>query len=256
MEYRRQHERHAAVVRVSYQSAGAMRADYVQNISRGGLFVATDEPFTIGDTLELHLAAPGARDPIAVPVEVRWVGARGEPPVHGIGVRFDLTDPVIRARIEGMVNAVHEPVAADVSDGRLRVLLVDPNRHAAKMFAEGLEAMARRTFDLAEFFDIAIAHDGVTALELLRDRPFSLVIVELQTPEIDGIELIRRARTEVSQSLPVFAISRPFPGDRHEALAAGADAFVHKPIQLRALFNTVNVMLNLQGNGASGTAEA
>ncbi len=247
----RQHERLPLLIRVSYESAGAMRSDYAQNISKGGLFVATDEPFEVGQSVVLNLVSPGARSGVAVPCEVRWVGARGAPAVQGIGVRFDLDDPVTRSRVEQMVNAVFDPIPPSVTGERLNLLLVDPNRHAARMFTEGLQAMAGRTFDVADLLHVTEATDGLQALGLLQSSRFSLALIELRTPEVDGVELIRRIRTEISQSLPVFAMSRPFPGDRHDALAAGADVFMHKPIQLRALFNSVKVMLNLQGDEAA-----
>ncbi len=248
---RRVHERLPAIIRVNYESAGAMRSDYVQNISRGGLFVATDEPFEIGQHIVLQLVSPGSRQGVPVPCEIRWVGARGAPPVRGIGVQFDLADPVTRTRVEQMVNAVFDPIPPSVTGERLNVLLVDPNKHAARMFADGLRSMAERTFDLTDLMHVVEAHDGLTALGLLQSSRFALAIIELRTPEVDGVELIRRIRTEISQSMPVFAMARAYPGDRHEALSAGADAFMHKPIQLRALFNSVKVMLNLQDSEAA-----
>ena len=49
-------------------------------------------------------------------------------------------------------------------------------------------------------------------------------------------------------------MSRPFPGDKQEAIAAGADIFMNKPIQLRALFNTIRAMLSMQADDESDAA--
>lgn len=244
-EQRRDERRVSAVIKVTYESAGAMRAEYTENISRGGLFVVTDEALDIGQRLELHLCCAGARRSIAVPGEVRWMGEKGSPPRRGVGVKFLVDDPVVQARIETLVSAVFDPLPPAVTGERLNILLVDPNRHACHLFADGLQAMAARRFDIADYFVITQTPDGEAAMNYLATSRISLAIVELRTPDIDGLELIRRIRTEISQSLPVCAMSRPFPGARHEALASGADMYLEKPVQLRALFNTVSMMLKL-----------
>ncbi len=244
-DQRRQEKRVSAVIKVTYESAGAMRAEYTENISRGGLFVVTDEEFEIGQRLELHLCCAGARRSIRVPGEVRWMGDKGMPPKRGVGVKFLLDDPVVKARIETLVSAVFDPLPPSVTGERLNILLVDPNRHACHLFSEGLQAMAARRFDIRDYFAITETADGEAALNYLSTSRISLAIIELNTPDIDGLELIRRIRTEISQSLPVCAMSRPFPGARSEALASGADMFLEKPVQLKALFNTVSMMLKL-----------
>lgn len=246
---RRDHDRMPAIIKVSYQSAGALQTDYAQNISQGGLFIATTEPFERGQCLELHLSCAGTRRVIPVPAEVRWVGQQGGQ--TGIGVQFLLDDPVVRGRVETMVNAVFEPIPPSVTGERLNIILVDPNRHACQMFKEGILSMAKRTFELEDYFVVVDVYDGRSALEMMHTSRFSLAVIELRTPEVDGVELIRRVRTEISQSMPIFAMSRPFPGDKREAIAAGADAFMNKPIQLRALFNTIRAMLSMQNDDLS-----
>ncbi len=254
MNNQRVHERIPAIIKVSYESAGALKVDYARNISQGGLFIATEDEFEVGQRLELHLASLGLRRSIPIPGEVRWVGEEGSPPERGIGIRFNLDDPVLRARIEAMINGVFDPLPPACVGERINILLVDPNRHACRLFHEGIESMARRLFEVEDYFVVVEAYDGLTALSQLRSTRFSLVLMELSTPEVDGVELLRRIRREISQALPIFAMSRPFPGVRFEALAAGADLFMPKPIRLRALFNTLCMMLKLQiGEGKEET---
>ncbi len=251
---RRRETRFPAIVKVTYESAGAMRAEYSGNISRGGLFVVTDEELEIGQRLELHLACAGARKTIGVPGEVRWIGEKGSPPQRGVGVKFLLEDPVTKARIDTLVSAVFDPLPPSVTGERLNLLLVDPNRHACRLFAEGLQKMAARRFDLDDYFVITDTHDGEAALNYLSSSRIAMAIIELRTPDVDGLELIRRIRTEISQSLPICAMSRPFPGARAQALTSGADMFLEKPVKLKALFNTVAVMLKLISEDATEVA--
>lgn len=246
---RRQHPRTPAIVKVSYDSAATLRADFTQNISTGGLFVETDRELEMDQTVELHLSCPGTTGTIPVRGIVRWKGEHppgpGLPPVTGVGLEFDMTDAVQRARLEQMIAAAMDPIPPSLTGERLNILVVDPNRHARTLFKAGLESMGRETFDVDSYVVVLEAADGGTALRYLRSTRVSLVMVELNTPDVDGTEIIRRIRTEFSQTLPVFAMSRPFPGDKADALAAGADMFLQKPLQLRPLFNTLKIMLKL-----------
>lgn len=248
-EERRRHPRAPAVVQVRYATAGVLRTDYAENISRGGLFIATDAEFTQGQRVEVRLVLAGA--PGAVPVEgvVRWIGERspepGAAPVRGVGLEFDLRDPVKRARLEAMIDAIVEPGPPPAEGQAVSILLVDPNRHARTLFREGLESMARETFEVDDWLRVVEAADGLEALRQLLRAQFALVMVELRTPEVDGVELIRRIRTQVSSTVPIFATARPFPGAKADALAAGADVFLPKPLRLKPLFNTLRSMLRL-----------
>ena len=149
-----------------------------------------------------------------------------------------------------------DPLPPSVTGERLNVLLVDPNRHACKMFAEGLQAMAARRFDISDYFVITDTSCGETAMNYLSTSRIALAIIELRTPDVDGLELIRRIRTEISQSLPVCAMSRPFPGAHAQSIASGADMYLEKPIKLRALFNTVSMMLKLGAHEGAGEEAA
>ncbi len=251
---RRREERIPAIIKVTYRNAGDMKAEYSQNISKGGLFVVTDEDFEHGHRLELHLALAGTGRSVPVPAEVRWVGERDGH--RGVGLRFMLEDPVIAARIAAMVNAVYDPIPPSITGERCNLLLCDPNPHASRLFKEGLEAMAVKHFGLQDFLHVVVAKDGREALGYLRTSRFAMAIIELRSTEVDGLDLIRRVRTEISQALPICAMSRPFPGDRTEALSSGADLFVHKPVQLRGLFNTVSMMLRLKQPGGGDSEVA
>lgn len=245
---RRIHPRAAIHLRIAYQSAGMLKTDYVENISRGGLFIATDEPAEIGSSIEIELFCVSTRASIPVAATVRWRGAQamseGDAPVLGIGVEFEaLKDPTRRSHLEALIDAAFDPAPVIDPRAQLRVLIVDPNHYARELFRNGLLAMARDVFEIDGYLTVDEASTGLEALELCRGGRYHLFLVELRTPEVDGAELIRRIRRQVTQSVPIFAVSRPYPGDRADALAAGADVFLHKPVQLKPLFNTLKVLL-------------
>jgi PAS domain S-box-containing protein len=82
--------------------------------------------------------------------------------------------------------------------------------------------------------------DGAEALAALRESPFDVVLMDIQMPELDGIEAIGRWRAEERErgatALPVIAMTaHAMAGDRERFLAAGFDGYVGKPFTQQSL---------------------
>lgn len=244
MREHRQHDRAAAVIKVNYHTHGALKMDYAQNISRGGLFLATNNAFEMGQDIELQLNTNGLSRPVPVPGKVRWIGERGTPPVRGIGVQFLLDDPEVKAHIEQMINTFDAPQATPTQAETL-VYLLDPNDFVAKLYSEGLERMAASDATLSQL-TVKRFKTPDELHQALNERRCDVLIIELKSKELDGVSVIEEVHERFHGELPVFAISKPFEGDRDLALHAGASAFLNKPLQMRTLFNTLLVCLGLE----------
>jgi uncharacterized protein (TIGR02266 family) len=258
---RRNHVRTPAILRITYESAGVLKTDYAENISRGGLFVSTDEPMALGARVQLELSCVGTSIRIPVVGTVRWSGMRSpgddQPPVMGVGIELtELDDPVRRAHLEALVDAAFEPAGPVDPRDHLRVLVVDPNAFARELFRNGLLAMAKELLDVDDYVQVHEAESGLEAMELCRGVRFDLFIIELRTPELDGTEVIRRVRRQFSQVTPVFAMSRPYAGAKADAISAGADVYLPKPVQLKPLFNTLKMLLKLGDRRPPGALSA
>lgn len=87
---RRTHPRYAVELEVGITSEHNFYAGFVQNLSEGGVFVATHTTKPIGSVVELAITLPDADEPIRAKGEVRWLRSYSEtsdsPP--GMGVRF------------------------------------------------------------------------------------------------------------------------------------------------------------------------
>ena len=123
------------------------------------------------------------------------------------------------------------------------MFILDPNDFASKMYADGITQMATRGHRDISAVEVTRFTHPDDLMSTLKERPCDVLITELQTEEIDGVQLIRSLRAERGERLPIFAISRPFPNDRAQALEAGATAFLNKPLQMRTLFNTLLICL-------------
>jgi len=86
-------------------------------------------------------------------------------------------------------------------------------------------------------YDVSEAQDAEAALALLETIHPRLILMDLQLPGMDGLELTRRlkAAPTTSDIIIVAVTSYAMKGDQERALAAGCDAYVTKPIDTEAL---------------------
>ncbi len=113
----------------------------------------------------------------------------------------------------------------------LRVLLAEDNPINIKVAVAYLTSRGH---------DFGLAEDGCQALAALADRPFDLVLMDLEMPGVHGLEATRRLRAgqagETNRSTPVIAMTAHAPsGVREQCLAAGMTACLSKPLDFQAL---------------------
>src|SRR6202044_4191577 len=86
-----------------------------------------------------------------------------------------------------------------------------------------------RTSLSSQGYDIRVANDGETALEIMKDWAPDLVITDLSMPNMDGLELCRRLRAKTQ--IPIIVLSvRGEERTKVKALDAGADDYVPNPL--------------------------
>jgi len=105
-----------------------------------------------------------------------------------------------------------------------------------------------RTYLERERYRVVTASTGRAALEAIADHP-RLVVLDLMIPELDGIEVIRRAR--LFGDVPILVLSaRTAVGDRIQALTEGADDYLPKPFSPAELVVRVRTILRRTERGA------
>jgi len=219
----------AFALRVDFDGSDDLVAEFDQTLSSGRAFFATDHAYGEGAKVRLLLTFAGLRTPIVVDARVV-----AEPPAEsdpGVIVEIEeAAQKALAAVIERL--RVHDPALVRRV---LRVLLVEDNHHVADLIKGGLRTV---TEDL--LFELSTASDGREALRLLSTTPFDLAIVDIYLPVLDGAEVIRRARTELSLGrLPILAVSAGGQSAREAAVLAGASEFVDKPVRLRQVVELV-----------------
>ena len=90
---------------------------------------------------------------------------------------------------------------------------------------------------------VGVAGDGKEALGFLENQPFDLVLMDVQMPEMDGLEAaaaIRQREKATGAHIPIIALTaHAMKGDRERCLEAGMDDYVSKPLQTEDLFRAI-----------------
>ena len=118
----------------------------------------------------------------------------------------------------------------------LRILLAEDNVVNQKLAMRLLQQMGYRA-DLAS--------NGIEAVECVARQPYDVVLMDVQMPELDGLEAARRivARWKAHARPRIVAMTtNTMQGDREECLAAGMDDYLTKPIRVDQL---VDALLNV-----------
>jgi two-component system, cell cycle response regulator DivK len=113
-----------------------------------------------------------------------------------------------------------------------QILVVEDNERNMRLFCDVLQASGYRTVE---------ATTGESAVELALEHVPDLVLMDIQLPDIDGVEALDRLRAdERSASFPVLALTaQAMDGDRERFLAAGFDGYLSKPVDIAEFVATV-----------------
>ncbi|TMC80497.1 MAG: response regulator [Chloroflexi bacterium] len=122
-----------------------------------------------------------------------------------------------------------------IDGASFRVLVADDNEVAQRLCKRVLEKAG---------YPVLIAADGLQAVDIaLRERP-EMILMDVAMPGIDGLEAMRRIKTEIPTMPIVIASAHSMSSDRERFLAAGADNVLSKPFRLADLISIVEQLAN------------
>ena len=113
-----------------------------------------------------------------------------------------------------------------------KILIIDDNPTNLKLVAYLMRAKG---------YDVSTAIDADAAIADIRARRPALILMDVQLPGIDGLELTRRLKADpATRDIIIVAVTAyAMKGDQDKAVAAGCDDYVTKPIDTRALPDTI-----------------
>ena len=157
-----------------------------------------------------------------------WAESDG---VTGQGSTFHVTFAT-RATADTAADADTTADSSDLDPERatrhpLRILVAEDNAVNQKL--------ALRLFSLMGY-QADVAGNGIEALEAIERQPYDVVFMDVQMPEMDGLEATRRIRAALPDSPRIVAMTaNAMDGDREACLEAGMDDYVSKPIRIEEL---------------------
>ncbi len=119
---------------------------------------------------------------------------------------------------------------------RKRILIVEDNDLNLKLFRDLLTAHGYETIETKE---------GLEAINLTRSELPDLILMDIQLPEISGLDVTRRLKAEdILCNIPIIAVTAfAMKDDEEKILAAGCQAYISKPISIVPFLNTVRKFL-------------
>jgi protein-histidine pros-kinase len=132
----------------------------------------------------------------------------------------------------------------------LNILVVEDNPVNLKLITRFLSKMGHT---------VTSAENGLLALQKLEAGIFDLVFMDIQMPEMDGIETTRRIREAEKENsfmgslpIPIIALTaHAMKGDREHFLKAGMDDYISKPVQKHELTEAIERVVRRESENAS-----
>jgi CheY-like chemotaxis protein len=122
------------------------------------------------------------------------------------------------------------------------ILLVEDNRINQVLAQRILEKWGHRVY---------VCNNGLEAVNVLDQRTFDLVLMDLEMPEMDGLQATRTIRDReriTGGHIPIFAMTAyARDSDKKRCLDAGMDGYVSKPINIQELFQTIETLIKEDG---------
>lgn len=115
----------------------------------------------------------------------------------------------------------------------MRILVVEDEKHLNRIISEAVED---------EGYSVDSCYNGLEALEYLACADYDVIILDIMMPKMNGLELVRRLRSEGNSTPVLFLTARDAVADRVEGLESGGDYYLTKPFDFQELMAVVRVM--------------
>ncbi len=162
-------------------------------------------------------------------------------PAHDLGFDTELVKPLRPTRVLDVLKRLYGLVAQEQAadsaaaavprqDRQYRILLVEDN-HVNQLLAVSILSKAGHRVD--------VAGNGLEAIEAVRSRPYDLLLMDMQMPELDGLQATRRIRAMSGPlaEIPIIAMTaNAMKGDKERCLQSGMNDYLSKPIDRNDLF--------------------
>ncbi|NES96235.1 MAG: PAS domain S-box protein [Desertifilum sp. SIO1I2] len=166
-----------------------------------------------------------------------------------LGASEYLVKPITRQQLQSSLAQIfNNPEAALIVTAVPEAIATPP----LILIAEDNEANILTLNDYLQIhgFRVCLARNGLEAVLMTTQYKPQLILMDIQMPEMDGLEAIRRIRANPENAqIPIIALTAlAMPGDRDRCLAAGAQEYMTKPVSLKKLVHQINGYLSSESS--------
>jgi CheY-like chemotaxis protein len=171
-----------------------------------------------------------------------------------LGIAAQLLKPIKQSELLNAICQATGPVDRSVrqssdaglrretnADASLFILVAEDNAINQLLSRRLLEKMGHR---------VQVVGTGREAVQAVEQQRFDLVLMDIQMPDMDGLEAtrsIRKAELRTGRHLPIVAMTaHAMEGDEERCLTSGMDGYIAKPIEPQVLFATVGALTGAQ----------
>lgn len=131
----------------------------------------------------------------------------------------------------------------ELSDKKKKILIVEDNDLNLKLFRDLLNANGYETVETKE---------GYEAINLTRSLKPDLILMDIQLPEISGLEVTKRIKADPEiSSIPIIAVTAfAMKDDEEKIMRAGCQAYISKPISIAEFLSALKKFLHAEAIGA------
>lgn len=138
------------------------------------------------------------------------------------------------------------------TNNAISLTLSSEQNGALILLAEDNEANILMMSDylISKGYKLIFAHNGFEAINLARDKKPDLILMDIQMPDMDGLEATHRIKKEEeTANIPIIALTAlTMPGDREKCFAAGVNLYMTKPVNLKKLVDSIEQQLATKQN--------
>ncbi len=116
----------------------------------------------------------------------------------------------------------------------MRILLVEDEKSLQEVIALNLRM---------EGYEVIVAGEGKTAIQLWSDQHFDLILLDVMLPGVDGFSICEQIRLRDEKTPIIFLTAKDTPQDRVQGLSLGADDYINKPFHLQELLLRIKNVL-------------
>ena len=145
---------------------------------------------------------------------------------------------------------VQSYLSAHQQTDKISVAMKGDKRHGIILLAED---NVSNVLTIGEYvqsygYEVVVAHDGMEAVAKAAEIKPDLILMDIQMPVMNGLEAMSQLRADPRFSAtPIIALTAlAMPGDRDRCIAAGANEYMSKPVSLRTLVHTMDLLLGYQ----------